>query len=232
MSLQGNMAENFRRFRQSFEIYSIATDLGKKDDAVQSMTLLHVAGPEVVEVYNTFKWDTAGDDKKLGKILEQLEKYCNPRKNVTYERHVFNKRNQQPGESIDTYVTDLRVKAKSCEFAQLTDTLIRDRVVCGITNDAVRARLLRDDKLTLETAIQICRASEISQTQAQSLQENNVTSHIHACQTEKNKRGSTKNRQNNKGSTNKVGSDRIRLTVGSVGAAMGQNNASRMENSA
>ena len=53
--------------------------------------------------------------------MEEFEKYCNPRKNITYERHVFNTRNQGPSEHIDMYVTDLKLKAKSCEFGQLAD---------------------------------------------------------------------------------------------------------------
>ncbi|KAJ8026564.1 hypothetical protein HOLleu_31431 [Holothuria leucospilota] len=84
-----------------------------QDKKVKVMTLLHVDGPETVETYNTFQWDNDANKTDPGKILLQLEKYCNPRKNVTYERHKFNLRNQLPGESIDTYVTDLLVKAQS-----------------------------------------------------------------------------------------------------------------------
>ena len=61
--------------------------------------------------------------------------YCNPCKNITWERHKFNTWNQQPGENIDQYATDLKTKAQMCEFAQLKDSLIRDRSMCGIICD-------------------------------------------------------------------------------------------------
>ena len=48
--------------------------------------------------------------------------------------------------------------AKSCEFGDLTESLIRDRIICGIDGDALRARLLRVQDLDLQKAITICRA--------------------------------------------------------------------------
>ena len=48
-------------------------------------------------------------------------------------------------------------------------SLIRDRVVCGIMDDKLRARLLRESELTLKKAIDICRATEVSLEQAKSL---------------------------------------------------------------
>ena len=72
-----------------------------------------MAGQDALEVFNTFTWDSNGDDKKLEKVIEKFETYCMPRKNVTWERHIFNTRDQQPGETIDQYATDLRKKAKS-----------------------------------------------------------------------------------------------------------------------
>ncbi|CAB3983765.1 retrotransposon-like family member retr-1 [Paramuricea clavata] len=105
--------------------------------------------------------------------MEKFERYCNPRKNLTFDRHSFFTRNQQEGETIDTYVTELRNKAYRCEFADLKDGLIRDRIVCGITNDSVRARLLRESDLSLEKCVDICRASEISAFQLKELTDEN-----------------------------------------------------------
>ena len=77
----------------------------------------------------------------------------------------INTRNQQAGENIDAYVIDLKNKASLCEFSTLKDSLIRDRIVCIIRSDEVRARLLRDPDLTLVKAIDACLAAETSQTQ-------------------------------------------------------------------
>ena len=93
------------------------------------------------------------------------------------------------GENIDAYVTDLKNKASLCEFSTLKDSLIRDRIVCGIRSDEVRARLLRDPDLTLVKAIDACRAAETSQTQLKGLTEEKPIDFVQ-------KRGNFKPRQN------------------------------------
>ena len=176
LNLQGNLAENWRKWKQRFQLFSSASGLSEKDEKVKSATLLHVAGEEALEVYNTFTWDSDGDENKVNMIMAKFEAYCNPRKNITWERHVFNTRNQQIGETIDQYVTDLKTKAKSCEFGTLTDSLIRDRIVCGIIDDHTRSRLLREPDLTLQKALDICRANEITTVQMKSFTAGNTAS--------------------------------------------------------
>ena len=72
------------------------------------------------------------------------DEYCTPKKNVTYEPHVFNTRAQGATEGIDAYVTELRKLARNCEFGELHDSIIRDRIVCGIRSNEVWKRLLRE----------------------------------------------------------------------------------------
>ena len=60
LNLDGNVAENWRRWKQRFEIFSLASGLSEKDAGVQAATFLHVAGPEALEVYNTFSWAAKG----------------------------------------------------------------------------------------------------------------------------------------------------------------------------
>lgn len=49
---------------------------------------------------------------------------------------------EQQGETVDQYVTDLRSKAKTCEYGPLTESLIKDQLVYGVTSDKTRSRLL------------------------------------------------------------------------------------------
>mgnify|MGYP000754315237 CR=1 FL=1 len=72
-------------------------------------------------------------------------------------------RDQQPGESIDQFVTELRTLAESCEWGELKDDLICTRIVRGISLNTVRERLLRSETdLTLQKAIDMCRIAELS----------------------------------------------------------------------
>lgn len=170
LSLQGNLAENWRTWIQRFELFNTASGIEEKSQKVQCATFLHVAGEEAIKVFNTFVY-ADGERNNLAVLTKKFLDYCEPRKNLPYIRHMFFTRAQKQAESIDAYVTDLKNKAKDCEFAQLQDSLIRDRIVCGIINDQVRGRLLREADLTLDKAIDICRASEITTSQVKALAE-------------------------------------------------------------
>ena len=73
--------------------------------------------------------------------------------------------------SFNQYLTELKLKAKSCEFAQLQESLIRDRVVCGNTSKTLRERLLREDDISLEKAAQLCLAAETTKVQIKQMHE-------------------------------------------------------------
>ena len=81
LSFDRNTSENWRIFRQQYESE-------KKDDTVKIAILFNFAGEDAIEVFNTFQFPE-GDEKKLEKVLEQFEPYCNPRKNVVSERYPF-----------------------------------------------------------------------------------------------------------------------------------------------
>ena len=78
MSFEGNVAENWCKWKQCFELFLAASGLSEKDDKVQSATLLHVAGPDALEIYNTFTWEHEGDERKIAKIMEKFQAYCEP----------------------------------------------------------------------------------------------------------------------------------------------------------
>ena len=69
---------------------------------------------------------------------------------------MFNTRAQGATEGIDAYVKELRKLARNCEFEELHDSIIRDRIVCGIRSNEVRKRLLREKDLNLERAVEMC----------------------------------------------------------------------------
>ena len=120
LSFEGNLAENWRRWIQQFRLYLSATGSDKKAEKVQCSIILTVAGEDAVEVFNTF---TETEEDKIEPLIEKFRSYCTPKKNITFERHVFNTRCQESDESIDSYVTALKKLAKSCEFGDLQDSL-------------------------------------------------------------------------------------------------------------
>lgn len=158
----GNVDENWRAFKQQFHLYVTAMGLETKPDTRKVALLLTVAGPQAIEVYNTFVFDAPEDNDKLDVVLGKFDAHCTPKKNETYERYMFRSRMQHQ-EPIESFVTALRLKAQSCNFGTLRDSMIRDQIVFGVEDKKLRERLLRETDLTLDTAIKICQASELSQ---------------------------------------------------------------------
>ncbi|RVE61333.1 hypothetical protein OJAV_G00169770 [Oryzias javanicus] len=139
-----------------------AIGLDAKPDARKIALLLTVAGPQAVDVFNTFVFVDAGDRDKFDAVLLKFDEHCSPKKNETYERYVFRSRLQQLTESFDAFVTDLKLKARTCNFGVLQDSMIRDQVVFGVKDRKVRERLLRETDLTLADAVKICQAGELA----------------------------------------------------------------------
>ena len=103
-------------------------------------------------------------------ILKSFETYCIGETNESYERFRFNSRNQESGETVDKYITELRKLAKTCNFATLEDSLIRDRIIMGLQCDVTRRKLLQESKLTLSKCIDTARSMEASKRQLHIIQ--------------------------------------------------------------
>ena len=204
--IEGNVAENWKKFQQRFRFCLDATGVSEKGDRQQTSLLLHVIGDKALEVYNTFHFDNTADAMQLTTVLQKFENYCAPKTNLTLERFHFNNCNQEAGEGIDSYLTRLKKLGQSCEFGELRDSLVKDRLVCGITDNVTRERLLRQEDLTLEKAEKVCKAAELVKERSKELSGTASTATVHAVRqtkkTNQSNRGTKKQQTCREGSAN------------------------------
>ena len=140
-----------------------ASEKFKVTEKIQCATLLHLIGDEALEIYNTFTFSEDEDRDKLTVLKKKFEDYVNLRKNTVFERLKFWECKQQEGETIDQFVTELKTRSSSCECGDQTDSMMRDRIVFGVTDIRLKEGLLRESsELTLEKAASLCRAAETS----------------------------------------------------------------------
>lgn len=144
LCLQGNISENWKKWWTGFELFLIASGISEKPGKVQCATFLHLAGQGAQTVHATLVYEPGEEKDDLETLRKKFQEYCEPKKNLTFLRHRFFSRKQGPTESFDSYLTDIKTKAKDCEFGDLSDSLLRDRIVCGIRDEPVRLRLLRE----------------------------------------------------------------------------------------
>lgn len=155
--------DNWKEWKESFETYLRANGLlndPKVTDKIKITILKIVMGPEGQELLKNFTFENFNDKNNFEKVLKKLENYFIPKKNLTVERFNFNAVVQREGESFNNFLLELKTKAASCEFGELNDSLIRDRIVCGINDKIVQKRLLTEMNVSLEDAINICCAAE------------------------------------------------------------------------
>ena len=103
------------------------------------------------------------DKKKPTKILEKLEEYFTPTRNILYEIYLFHSAQQQPNETVDQYTIRLRHLAESCNFGVLNDEMLRDRFVLGYRDRGTRAHLFRENDCSLQKALEALQISEATQ---------------------------------------------------------------------
>ena len=139
--------------------YATVTQLTDKNNRVQVATLKTVMGTECKQVLNRLEL-TEEELSKTSTILEKLELYFAPERNILYERYLFHSAEQQPNETLDQYVLRLRKLAEPCKFEALHDDMLRDRLVLGSRDKAARARLFREKECTLTKAIDALQISE------------------------------------------------------------------------
>ena len=80
---------------------------------------------------------------------------------MTYERYVFFKRYQFESENIECYYAELRKLARTCEFKDLKDSLITDRIIIGMIDNNLRQRFLQEVKGKEITAEEVVQATKI-----------------------------------------------------------------------
>ena len=169
MDFTGKMADNWKKFKQRFELYKVASGAHVKNDETQVPLLLHVMGDEALEVYNSFTWADDEEKNKYEVVLKKFEDMFMPKKNVIMERFEFNQAVQGVDEEFDQFITRIKNLASTCEFETLRDSLIRDRIVVGVKDKHTRERLLRDKDLSLEKAMSVCKTAELSKQHIQKL---------------------------------------------------------------
>jgi predicted aspartyl protease len=86
--------------------------------------------------------------------MKFFDAYFEPVKNVIFERSVFNKMVQEPGQSLHQFIVKLQVQSDNCEYGTMRDDLVRDRIVVGVRDSELRKYLIDVPDLTLRLCIQ------------------------------------------------------------------------------
>ena len=165
LRLNSQPREEWLTFKQQHSDYKLICGIDAKPKKYQAAVFRSCLGKEELKIYNSLVYEEKEDKDDVDLIIKKLDAYIIGETNEIYERFKFNKREQKEDESIDTYVTALKELIRSCSYGDLSDSLLRDRIVIGISDNTVKKSLLQKRKLTLNDAVDMCKAAEAAKLQ-------------------------------------------------------------------
>ncbi|XP_033731751.1 uncharacterized protein K02A2.6-like [Pecten maximus] len=174
LDLKGNICTNWKRFKRVWDNYEVASGLSNKENSMRTATFLTCIGPDALEIFEGFEFADDNESKNLDVVIGKFNTFCIGKTNEIYERYLFNRREQEQSENIDTYVSALRKLAKTCNYGTLEDNLIRDRIVIGVRDNTTRKKLLQESQLTLTKCIDLCRANEKTSMQLKDIAQEDI----------------------------------------------------------
>lgn len=149
-------------WKNELEIYIVAS--GVVNAAQKRAVLLLTGGEGLREIWKNFtdeqKAPQAGNDQQPGRDVYQvaIRLFDNTfalRENIPKARTKFWETEPNASETINNFITRLKVLVKTCNFAAGADNHVRDKILLHIKNSELKAKLYRGDNLTQDRLIQV-----------------------------------------------------------------------------
>lgn len=171
----GDLAENFNLFKQSWENYLVASGLTKQNEEIKKAVLLSAIGEDVFKRYQNIPF-TADEKLTERSLLIAIGKNLTPSVNKRYERAMFNSAKQESDESYDDFIGRLRGLIKNCQYGDMADDLLLDKIIISVKHISLRERMWLDKDITLEKAIDLCKSKEVSDKQLKEIEKQSGSS--------------------------------------------------------
>ena len=153
------------RLEHFFEANGIT---GEDNESKRRPVFLTVIGPSPYNLLRNLLLLEKPADKTFEQLTQILKDHYNPKPSEVMQRFRFNTRSRKAGESVATYVAELRRLAGFCNFGRSLEDMIRDRLVCGINDETIQRTLLAEPDLTYTKSLSIAKGVEAG---AQNLKE-------------------------------------------------------------
>lgn len=148
---------------------------GIEDDDRKLAMLLHMAGPQVQNIYLKLPNEKEAEQSSHGplaagyvmpatsfeKALKKLNEYFLPKQNDAYERHVLRLMKQEENETIGAFAMRLRTQAERCNFGDRIDECIKDQIIEKCRSPKMRREMLKHGDSNLENVLKIAKTFEL-----------------------------------------------------------------------
>lgn len=157
--------EDWEQYIARMKHYFSANDI---DDAnKQKAILLSACGASTYKLMCDLFAPAKPGDKSFDELVTAVQNHLKPKPSEIVQRFKFHTRLRQEHETVSTYVAELRHLSRDCNFTgNSLESMLRDRLVCGINNDRIQRRLLAEKELTFAKALEMATAMELAEKSA------------------------------------------------------------------
>ena len=177
LDIQVDRGADFEAWKAQWTSYCTLSGLAGEEAATKVQVLTLCLSRETLAIVNNLGL-TDEQRNSVDAIITTIKRHIDGQINESVERRNLRSRTQQQGESFDDFLVALREMTKTCNFcnAQCTQKSIRDQIIEGLLDKDTVEHLLRQQELSLEAAITICRAQEAAKKQCKFMQESTAES--------------------------------------------------------
>ena len=160
--------EDWKTYVERVNLSLTANDITDRDK--KRAVLLSVCGARTYHTIRGLVAPSKLTDLAYDEIGMRVQEHYNPILVVTVQRYKFNSRVCQPEESVAKFVAALRHLGIHCDYGDSLNNMLRDRLICGITDARIQQRLLAETKVDFKRVMEITQAMETADRDATHLQ--------------------------------------------------------------
>ena len=175
MATHGKLAEfdpsleAWTSYAERLEFYFTANDI---TEAVKKRAILITAlSPSTFELLRSLIQPAKPMEKTYAQLVKQLADHYHPKPSEIVQRFKFNTRDREPSESVSAYVAALKALAEHCKYGDSLNSMLRDRLVCGVRDSVIQKRLLQEADLTFQKAFEMAQGIEAATKNAKDILE-------------------------------------------------------------
>ncbi|XP_011331521.2 uncharacterized protein LOC105275970 isoform X1 [Ooceraea biroi] len=149
----GDMANNWQSWKDDFIIFMKITGYKDKPNESRANFLKNRIGKVGIDAIQNISFDKPEDKDDMDILIAKLEEYFNPPKKEVVERYQFFTISKKQNETFEQYVNKLKEKAKTCNFNDMTESIIRDKIILDTHDKILRKKLFDAKDLDLQKII-------------------------------------------------------------------------------
>jgi len=154
------MDKTWKMWKQEFLIFLKVAGHDKSEN--KGTLLIHYMGKLAHEVMQDIEFENKAEEEDFDVLIKKFDDYFDPPKSETEERYKFYTRHKKNNETIEAYIVDLKEKAKTCNFGDLTESLIRDMIILDIKDKHLRQIMFDARDLEMNKLIMLYKQFELN----------------------------------------------------------------------